>query len=138
MDEKRPFSGYFEVPHTADIAIEVLADSLVNLFVNAAKGLYHILGIQTGTGIRNSIRLEMEEMDVESLLVLFLNELLFHIEANQAAAKFNLEIRSSKLLGNLEMENVDSWTREIKAVTYSELKIRKTDQGFRTKIVFDI
>lgn len=138
MDEKRPFSGYFEVPHTADIAIDVSANTLADLFIYAADGLYHILGIQKGPGSRKKIRLEMEEMDTESLLVSFLNELLFYVEDKQAAVAYEIEIDKNALRGSLEIAGIDSWKREVKAVTYNELKICKTEQGYETRIVFDI
>ncbi len=138
MDAKRPFSGFFEVPHTADIAIEVSANTLADLFINAANGLYHILGIQKGTGNRKKLHLKMEEMDIESLLVSFLNELLFYVETKKAAVSCEIEIEECRLHGIFEMEEIVSWRREIKAVTYNELKIRKVDQGYETKIVFDI
>lgn len=138
MDDKRPFSGFFEVPHTADIAIEVSANNHADLFINAANGLYHILGIRTGSANRNRIHLEMEEMDIEGLLVLFLNELLYYVKSMRAAANFQLKIKGCSLYGTLDMVEIESCQREIKAVTYNELKIRKVDDGYKTRIVFDI
>ena len=138
MDEKRPFPGYNEVPHTADIAIDVSANSLADLFIEAANGLYHILGIQKEIGGRENIHLEMEEMDIESLLVSFLNELLYYVEMGKAVDSFSLKIGKNSLCGDLEMASVASRRRDIKAVTYNEIKIHENECGFKTRIVFDI
>ena len=80
----RPFSGFAEVPHTADIALDVFAPNLEELFINAAKGLYHILGIRKGTKEVENIHISMVAEDREVLMVSLLNELLFHAANNQA------------------------------------------------------
>lgn len=138
MDANCPFSGFFDVPHMADIAIEVLASNLSELFINAAQGLYHILGIRTGTGEPEKLRLYIEEPDNESLLVSFLNELLYYAEQKKIANEFKLTISDHKLEAVLQMIPLVSIEKEVKAVTYNEMAIKKNPHGFETRIVFDI
>ena len=71
MDAKRPFSGFKEVPHKADIALDVFAPNLPEMFVNAAMGLYHILGLRKGASDPEEIHISLDDMDSEGLLVLF-------------------------------------------------------------------
>lgn len=138
MDADRPFSGFFEVPHMADIAIEVSASNLSDLFLNAANGLYHILGIRTGTAEPEKLRLFVEEADDESLLVSFLNELLYYAEQKKAAVEFEINVSNHKLDATLQMIPLISVEKEIKAVTYNEIAIKKKPHGFETRLVFDI
>jgi len=138
MDDKRPFSGFYEVPHTADIAIRVFAPDLPHLFENAAKGLYHILEICAGKSEPEEVRINLGSMDNESLLVSFLNELLYFTEKNIFFREFHLEIEDCHLKGIFKSSRIHSQRKEIKAVTYHELKIEQSNQGLQTLLVFDL
>ena len=139
MDADRPYNGFREVPHTADIAIELFAPSISELFLFAAKGLYHILGIHTGTGNLKEISLEIEEGDDESLLVSFLNEILYYVNSMAMAAQdLDLKITAHKLKASILMAPIISIKEEIKAATYNDLKIISDKNGINAKVVFDI
>ncbi len=138
MDAKRPFSGFKEVPHQADIALDVYAPSLPELFINAAKGLYHILGIRKGTTDPEKVHISLVDNDLEGLLVAFLNELLFQSEKGCAAETFQVKISALQLDAALSVVSVLARQREIKAVTYHNLKIEEKDQTYSARIVFDL
>jgi SHS2 domain-containing protein len=138
MDAKRPFSGFKEVPHKADIALDVFAPNLSEMFINAAMGLYHILGIRKGTVDLDKIDIMLDEIDLESLLVSFLNELLYYVDMGMAAEQIEVRICGNQLAAALQMVGLDACQRAIKAVTYNELKISKSERGFQTRIVIDI
>jgi SHS2 domain-containing protein len=138
MDAKRPFSGFKEVPHKADIALDVFAPSLPEMFINAAMGLYHILGIRKGTADLEGIHISLEDIDVEGLLVAFLNELLYRVDAGQAGEHFRLTIRENHLEADLDLVPSLSRQREIKAVTYHNLNIVEENGVFRARLVFDL
>lgn len=138
MDANRPFSGFIEVPHIADVAIDVFAPSFPQLFKIAANGLYHILGVRKGIGSLEIIQLTIEENDGESLLVAFLNELLYYVEQNKVAADIDLDVNERKLHASLQMAAIQSIDKEMKAVTYNQMKITKNEKGYQTRIVFDL
>ena len=138
MDDERPFSGFKEVPHKADIAIDVFASNLPELFINAAQGLYHILGIRTGTGELEKISLDMEDLDVETLLVSFLGELLYYVDMGKAAVDLEVTVNNNKLNALLSMLPLETYKVEVKAVTYNQLEIIESGRQMRTRIVFDI
>jgi len=138
MDAKRPFSGFKEVPHKADIALDVFAPNLPAMFINAAMGLYHIMGIRKGTADLEGLHISLDEVDVEGLLVAFLSELLYHVEAGHAGEQFQLTIRENHLEADLDLAPVLSRQREIKAVTYHELNIVEENGTFRARLVFDL
>jgi SHS2 domain-containing protein len=138
MDADRPFSGFIEVPHKADIAMDVFALDLPELFINATLGLYHILGIRKGTGDLDKIDIMLDEIDLESLLVSFLNELLYYVDMGMVAEHLEVQICGNRLNAALQMVGLEACQRAIKAVTYNELKISKSERGFQTRIVIDI
>ncbi len=138
MDAKRPFSGFSEVPHTADIAIDVYAPDLPGLFRAAAMGLYHILGIRKGTGEPESVHFSIEEIDEESLLISFLNELLYYANKGQVAEDSDINITGRRLEADLNLLAKTEQRIEIKAATFNNLKIARKHDGLRARIVFDI
>lgn len=138
MDANRPFSGFAEVPHTADIALDVFAPNLEELFINAAKGLYHILGIRKGTKEVENIHISMAAEDSESLIVSLLNELLFYAANNQAGEFVNLKLYDNKLEADLHLLEKKDQQKEVKAATFNDLVIVQDAEGFHTRIVFDV
>jgi len=132
-------SGYKEQFHTADWALHVWAASLPALFVAAARGMNNLSGAQTAQSPLVSRRFSAEAADNESLLVLFLSELVFVAEQEHLIFnKFNLKIQDSKLNVIMTGAPILSISKYIKAVTYHNLKIQKTETGFQVDIVFDV
>ncbi len=84
------------------------------------------------------VHVSMEAEDDESLLVSFLNELLYFAENDKAAEDIHLIITQHRLAANMQMVSIRIRKKEIKAATYNNLKITKENQGFQTRIVFDI
>jgi len=137
MQEKR-ISGFEERPHTADWALDVWALDLPMLFVEAAKGMYALMGVSLGTD-RHHTHLSLSEPDHEALLVSFLSELLFLNESDHLGFDyFQMVFAGSELEVDLQGAAIASQTKAIKAVTYHNLKIRQTNRGFETTIVFDV
>jgi SHS2 domain-containing protein len=118
--------------------MDVFAPNLPEMFNNAALGLYHILGIRKGTGDRESVHIELEDIDLEGLLVAFLNELLYQVEEGWVGEEFNIEIHETHLEAQLRMTPILDRQHDIKAVTYHELKIIQENGCCRTRIVFDL
>lgn len=138
MDAHRPLSGYRDLPHTADIALEVFAPSLEELFQNAAYGLYHILGIQQTGKHAREVELHFEGMDAESLLVAILNELLYYVGRGMIAAKMDIRFSSRSVYACANLISCSVPCKEVKAVTYNLLKITRDENGWRTPLVFDV
>ena len=138
MDETR-FSGYLEISHTADWALKVWAPDLPGLFEQAAHGMYALMQIRLQPGGDYECPVDLEAEDTEGLLVSFLSELLYLAEQEGLGFdKFDLAIEDGHLSGQMIGAPVDSQAKEIKAVTYHNLVVQETEQGFETTIVFDV
>ncbi len=128
-----------EIPHTADWSLRVWAEDLPRLFSEAARGLNALAGTQFTPGPPVEHRLKLSAPDLESLLVNFLSELLFIGEQEKLAFhEFRINIHGSELEVVMAGTPVLSIDKAIKAVTYHNLHIIKTSEGFETEIVFDV
>lgn len=131
--------GFEEVAHTADWSARVWAPDLPSLFKEAAWAMNALSGTVIGDGPRLTRTFEAEAPDPESLLVAFLSELLYYQEQeNLAFDVFDLRVAGQWLKVAMKGAQIASYEKAIKAVTYHNLKIEKTDEGLETTIVFDV
>ena len=137
-----PKNGFCEIGHTADLEIKVWGQDLPSLFRQAAQGMYHLMGMDFAHERREPIPqiLHTEGMDLESLLVNFLDELLYLLDVEGLAfTSLDLEMSGNTILEFRGLGlPIISRERGIKAVTYHNLEIQKTENGFEVNIVFDI
>jgi SHS2 domain-containing protein len=138
MDENSE-SGCLELAHTADWSLKVWAPNLLRLFEAAALGMYGLMEIERADNRRTAIPLELEAIDGESLLVAFLNELLY-LNEDQGLAfdRFDLVIEHNRIRGILHGAAVKRQRKEIKAVTFHDLEILFLNGRYETTIVFDV
>ncbi len=138
MDTK-PASGYREIPHTADWELEVWAPNLLGLMEQAALGMYQLTGIEISSTPLVSHTLVLQLSEPETMLVDFLNELLFLCESEEIAfSEFDLWLDESHMHAQLRGAEIRSMGKEIKAATYHNLHIVETVQGLIARIVFDV
>jgi SHS2 domain-containing protein len=131
--------GFEEISHTADWSARVWAKDLPSLFMETARAMSALSGTVIGNGPRLTRTFEAEGPDAESLLVAFLSELLYYQEQeNLAFDVFDLRVASQWLKVELEGAEIASSEKAIKAVTFHNLKIERTSDGFETTIVFDV
>ncbi len=133
-------SPFREIEHTADWALEVWAPTLAQLFVEAARGMQSLAGAQAGSGDARELRLVLSALDAEGLLVAWLQELLFYTEADGLVFDaFEIEaLTETRLLARVSGRPAGRLDKAIKAVTYHNLAIRPTLDGFRVTLVFDV
>jgi SHS2 domain-containing protein len=134
----------FEIfDHTADIGIIAYGVDLKQAFANAARGLFSII---TSLGdIDEALHrdIELSAADAESLLVDWLNELVYYFDTESILFKrFDIiELNNHHLKARGYGEKVDSARHKlktgVKAATYHMLKIEK-NKGYRVRVIFDI
>lgn len=130
--------GYKEISHTADWSLEVWALTLERLFELAARGMYQLAGIAAGS---SSIEREVviSGMDMETLLVGYLDELLYLVE-NEAltAVEFDMKLSETHLNCKLACAPVVKIDKQIKAVTFHKLAIKRRRGLYWVTLVFDV
>jgi SHS2 domain-containing protein len=131
--------GFEEIAHTADWSVRVWAEDLAALFAESARAMNSLAGVETGPSLRVKRTFESEGMDAESLLVVFLSELVYYQEQeNLAFDLFELQVETQKLKVAMEGGEIVTVDKAIKAVTYHNLKVEQTERGFEATLVFDV
>ena len=132
-------SGFREKEHTADWELEVWAPDLPGLLVQAARGMYWLMGARLEDSARLQRILEFSGADEESLLVGFLQELLYLCDS-EGLAFDQIEVAIDGEHGRVELSGAPlvQLGKEIKAVTYHKLAVLKTDAGLEATVVFDV
>lgn len=129
------------VEHTADWSLRVRGEDLGQLFRYAAMGM-GMLMVEDLEALPDDVerRLELEAYDAEGLLVDWLNELAYWAEMEQIvinSIELN-EISETRLAATLRGGKATALDKHIKAVTFHNLAIIKTNSGLEVTIVFDV
>jgi len=138
----------FEIlEHTADIGIAAYGKTKREVFINAAKGMCYIITEdkrEFKENFSHHIRLTAENL--ENLLVAWLSELLYLGETKLVVFnRFKIEELSDfQLSGKVYGKRIDQSghkiKREVKAVTYHGLEVKKDKKNklWRAQVIFDI
>ncbi len=127
-----------------DARLRVRSDSLAGLFAAAARGLTGIMTDPDGIEARQRHRVALSAPDLESLLVDWLNELVFLFETRRLLiADCALEVSPAGTLeGELTGEDYAPERHPIeaviKAVTHHGLSLRQASGGWLAEVVVDL
>ncbi|RMF25326.1 MAG: archease [Cyanobacteria bacterium J083] len=132
--------NFEEIDHTADWAYRVRGKNLAELFIQAALGLYSLVGMELKPGERVTRSIQLNAIDTESLLVAWLNELLYlHETESLGFEQIDIEhIDGTNLKATVIGAPTQQWLKDIKAVTYHNLAIKKIESGLEVTIVLDV
>jgi SHS2 domain-containing protein len=129
-----------EIEHTADLAIRAYGRDMKELFANAAYGMFALMAEPSFDELTCEREVELEATDYESLLVDWLNELIYLHEVEwETYSQFAIETLSPmKLKAHVAGGPTKSKTKAIKAATFHDLAIEETANGLVATIVFDV
>lgn len=130
--------GFEEIEHTADAALHVWGRTLPEMFRQAALGIYTLAGVQVEDALPVQRSIHLQADDLETLLVNFLSELLFYLDEGFLFQVVELQINQNQLDGKLSGKHISRLQKEIKAVTFHQMHIVRSDNCFQTDIVLDI
>lgn len=130
-----------ELDHTADLALRVRGEGLGALFVHAAQGMFHLMRCEVVEGAESVSRhISLEAPDLETLLVEWLNELLYVSESNgECYEQFRVRyLDRNNVRADIIGRPYRVLARNIKAATYSNLHVTETAEGYEATITFDV
>ncbi len=139
-------AGYEFFEHTADIGAVVRGATLPRLFENASRALLDLICDRRTVRPRRAVRIAVAGLSLEDLLVRWLSELLYRLETEDMVfTSFKVE-RVDRLLfrarGAARGETIDRTRhrlrREIKAVTYHQIRLVRGRSAWRVRLVFDV
>ncbi|MEY7848179.1 archease [Natrarchaeobius sp. A-rgal3] len=148
--------GYELRDHTADIAVAATGDSLESVFAAVADGLAAAScdEFADAGGERFSVAVAAESR--EALLFDYLDELIYRRDVRvELPVDHRVESVNGPASGPDERPDTDGdeWSleasargvplsgidaREVKAVTYSEMRLERVDDGWEAYVVFDV
>lgn len=139
---------YRFIDHTADIAVEVEAASMEDLFALACHAWRDAALESCDTCSTDSRFITLSANNYEELLITLLNELNYLLYSGRwsfnSVGSIELNKFADGVTVNAEVlgEDYNSETErikvEIKAVTYHDIRIEEHEGRFGTRIVFDI
>jgi SHS2 domain-containing protein len=138
-------AGHRFVDHTGDMALEVWAPALPELFDEAVRALFAVIVDVATVEERDEVPVAIAgAADRDDLLVRFLSELLFlHDARGWLFRAFRVRrIDEHGIEGEAHGEPMDperhAIERQVKAVTYHALGVREDPSGWRATIVLDL
>ena len=149
MSQTAPF---IYLDHVADIRFIAYGDTPETLFENAALAMLSVIA-DTDT-IRPEIQfdIDLETVSPENLMVDFLSELLFLFDAEETVlAKAKVSeigkrnddgeekyfIKAAVFGAPIDVSR-QNFKTEVKAVTYSGIRVEKKENGYETEVVLDL
>ncbi|EMA41724.1 archease [Halobiforma nitratireducens] len=136
--------------HTADIAVAATGETLEGVFAAVADGLAAAsVDDAPDDGARFSVSVSAESR--EALLFDYLDELIY-LRDVRAELPVDHEVAAIEGPGRSD-DKGDTWSleasargvplaeidaREVKAVTYSEMRLERIDDGWEAYVVFDV
>ncbi|MBU1727186.1 MAG: archease [Candidatus Omnitrophica bacterium] len=146
--------NYEFIEHTADICIRVKGADLKALFINTALAMFDIIAdklpvkspldsARAEQATRpQTVKIEQEAENLDELFVNWLNELLSLSSAQEIIlSDFKItDITTTYLKAEAIGYSSEDYkfNKEIKAATYHELKIEKSDGGWQAEVIFDV
>ena len=135
----------FEIfEHTADLGLRVRAEDRESLFAEAGRGLLSVIAAEPEQ-VRPSreVTIQIQGTELDYLLFDWLNELLFKFETERLLlVEFDVRITAEGLVATARGEPFDperhELEHEVKAITYHQLKVEQTPQGWLAEVILDI
>jgi SHS2 domain-containing protein len=134
--------------HTADVGVEISAESLEELYAEAAVAFCQTITVPSTVRPRERRRVVKRAPDRVELMVEWLEELLYLFDAHEllfAAAEVTLDEPPGvgfELRGEIAGERFDPDRHPvkvaIKGITYHGLEVRERDGGWWARVIFDI
>ena len=130
--------------HTADIGIHAYGSTLPELFISAAQGMGSLMVAPEQVRLLTVRQVEVEGHNTVSLLIAWLNELIFLFDTEYLLLRDFVvdDISETRLLARAMGEPYDAQRHDlssaIKAVTWHEAAITYSDGSYKARIIFDI
>lgn len=129
------------VDHTAEVQLQVEADSLSGLLAEAGRALGALLLRGHEAGPSGEARtIELSSVDREALLVDWLNEIVFLAEVERwVAVGFDFsEASETHLKASVRGVAVDDPPALVKAATFHGLAVEEREGGLQAEVIFDV
>jgi len=132
------------IEHTADVGIRAYGESEAEAFQNAAFAMFSLIAELDKVADSTCLEIKVSSQDHETLLVGWLNELLYLYESQKVLlTRFEItRLEENYLEAMAYGETIDRrrhvLVTDIKAATYHMLSVNKTPDGWIAEVIFDV
>ncbi len=130
--------------HTADVGFEAFGRTRQEVFANAGRALLNLIVDLNSIEPRDEVAIQVEAPDPPSLLVNWLSEILYLFDT-EGWLFCDFEVRSLRdhsLSAIARGEKFDRARHQakvlVKAITYHQLLLEQTPEGWRAQVYVDI
>lgn len=136
-------AAYTVLDHTADTGVEAAGDTLAQLTAHLATGMFELMATVDCPAAGTMVTTDVEASTREDLVVDTLSELLYLSETEDlhlcrfevsGAGEDSLHVRAV----GVPIAGVEPTGPSIKAVTYHQLEITETPDGWTGRVYFDV
>jgi len=133
-----------QIDHTADVGLRIYGATLAELFEHAAEGLFDIITVLEKVNVSIRRQVFVNASDRESLLVNWLSEVNFlFLTRKEVFRTFEITKMSNlSLKAEIQGEKLDLDKHiihtEVKAVTYHQIDIHQSPEGWTAQVIFDL
>ncbi|MCK5107646.1 MAG: archease [Nanoarchaeota archaeon] len=134
---------YKFLEHEADVGILGIGISWNESFQESAKAMFEVMFNIKEIKIIKEIQFEIKADSLENLFVKFLNELIAQADIQELAfSEFQVIIKNNSLICTAKGDSFDlnkyEIKTEVKAATYSGLKLYKKENKFYSQCILDV
>ncbi len=130
--------------HTADVGFEAFGATREEVFANAGRALLHLIVDLDSIAPRQDVPIHVQGPNPDSLLVNWLSEILYLQDADGwLFCDFEVRALQDRSLSAVARgEQFDRARHQakmlVKAITYHQLRLDKTSEGWRAQVYVDI
>jgi len=136
--------GFEVIEHPSDLGLDITAESREGLFSEAVHGLLHVIGGDLPIRSADTRRIHLHAPDVQALFVRWLSEILYLYDGEKFLAgetvvhrltehEIEATVRGERLNPRRHRVALD-----VKAVTYHQLCVEQTSDGWHARVFLDI
>jgi protein archease len=135
---------YEPLSHTGDLGMLVYGRDLPELFAHAAWAMFDLMSDATAIRPQQVVPVSLEAIDLEDLLVRWLNELLYLYDTQRFLCCEALfpTLEPTHLTATVRGEPFDPTCHpidtEIKAVTYHQIAVEQVAGRWQARVIFDL
>jgi SHS2 domain-containing protein len=132
---------YRFMEHTADVKFIASGKSKEEAFENSALALKEIMCGKTKIKENKERKIKIKGKDDEARLYLFLEEILFLLEAEKfVISKAKVKIKGEKIEAIIFGDDAKDYhfTNKVKAITYNEMAVMKEEGKWKIQAVIDV
>ena len=130
--------------HIADIKFSASGNSLEEMFSESALALREAICEKSNIFPKKEKIINISGNSLENLLYKFLEEFLFLLDAENFVLseikEVSIDLAKLTLTATISGDSASEYefTNEVKAITYSQMEINKTEKGFESIVVLDV